>query len=103
VKPGEVTVSFEYRRQLGPRLVHGAVTLQFGAGAAFQFRSKATWPQSDDYTATIERVVREVLADRGALESTTCTLLSIQWDEVASCQVGLAAAAGAATQAAFEV
>ena len=103
MKPGEVTVSFECRRQLGPRLVHGSVKLQFSAGAAFQFRSRATWPQSDDYTATVESAVREVPADRGTLESTTCTLLSIQLDEVASCQAGFAAAAGAATRAAFEV
>jgi hypothetical protein len=103
VKPGEVTVSFEYRRHIGPRFVHGSVTLQFSAGAAFQFCSKAKWPQSDDYTATVESAVREVLADHGVLELATCTLLSIEWDEVASCQAGFAAAARAATRAAFEV
>jgi hypothetical protein len=101
-KPGEVTVSFEYSRHVGPRFVHGAVTLQFGRGNGFEFRSEATWPQ-EHYTAAIDRAVRDVLSELGALDSTTCALQSVGWDEVASCEAGFAAAARAATRAAFEV
>jgi hypothetical protein len=103
MKPGEITVSFEYRRQAGPRVVHGSVTLQFSNGSSFRFRSQVRWPHNDDYTNTVEGAVREVLSERHALESTTCTLLRIEWDEVGSCQAGFAAAARAATRAAFEV
>ena len=103
MKTGEVTVSFEYRRHAGPRFVHGAVTFRFSDGNAFEFRSDARWPPHDDYTDVVEAAVREVLSGLGALESTTCTLLGIAWDETASCQVGFVAAARAATRAAFEV
>jgi hypothetical protein len=102
-KPGAVTVSFEYQRFMSARYVHGSVKLQFSSAAAFQFRSEAQWPQTEDYTAVIERGVRDVLSELGALNSTTCTLLSVGWDNVASCQAGFEAAARAATRAAFEV
>ena len=100
--PGEVTVSFEFSRHVGPRFVHGAVTLQFSRGNGFEFRSEAAWPQ-EHYTAAIEGAVRDVLSELGALESTACLLRSVRWDEVNSCEVGFVAAAREATRAAFEV
>jgi hypothetical protein len=102
-KPGYVTVRFEYSRHVGPRNVHGAVVIQFSPASAFQFTSAAQWPTSANYTAAIERAVRDVLTARGALSLTCCKLLSVGWDATASCEVGFEAAARAATDAAFEV
>ena len=101
--PGYVTVHFEYSRHVGPRHVHGAVVIQLSPAPAFQFTSAAQWPTSADYTAAIERVVRDVLSVRGALSQTSCKLLSVGWDAAASCEAGFEAAARAATDAAFEV
>ncbi len=101
--PGEVTVHFEYTRHVGPRLVHGAVVLQFSRATSFQFTSVANWPGSDDYTVAVAEAVREVIAARGVLAQTSCTLISVRWDSMASCESGFAAAARAATLAAFEV
>jgi len=100
--PGEVTVSFEYRRHVGPRYVHGSVTLQFAFSTGFQFKTQAIWPRGEDYTSAVERAVREVLANQGVLDCTSCTLVCIDWDEVASCAAGFEAAARAATRGAFE-
>jgi hypothetical protein len=102
-KPGEVTIAFEYRRHLGPRFMHGSVTLQFSTGAEFVFQTHAIWPANDDYTSAVERAIRDVLAEQGVLKQTTCTLQSVGWDEHNSCEAGFAAAARAATLAAFEV
>jgi hypothetical protein len=101
--PGHVTVRFEYSRAVGPRQVHGAVVIQLSPASAFHFTSVAKWPTSADYTATIERAVRDVLTTRGALSQTSCKLLAVGWDAAASCEVGFEAAARAATDAAFEV
>ena len=101
--PGYVTVRFEYSRSIGPRQVHGAVVIQFSPASAFEFCSAAQWPTSADYTATIERGVREVLITRNALSATSCKLLSVGWEAAASCELGFEAAARAATDAAFEV
>jgi hypothetical protein len=100
---GEVTVSFEYRRHVGPRYVHGAVTLKFSPSRTFEFRSEAIWPPGEDYTSAIERAVREVLSARGVLHSTECTLCRVDWDDVASCESGFAAAGRGAALGAFEV
>lgn len=101
--PGYVTVRFEYSRAVGPRQVHGAVVIELSPASAFHFTSVAKWPTSDDYTATIERAVRDVLTTRGAISQTCCKLLSVGWDAAASCEVGFEAAARAATNSAFEV
>jgi len=83
--------------------VHGAVALQFSTAASFQFTSEATWPGPDDYTAAVLEAVRGTLAAKGVLAATTCKLIAVEWDAVASCRQGFAAAARAATLAAFEV
>ncbi len=101
--PGDVTVRFEYTRHVGPRHVHGAVALQFARASAFQFTSVVTWPGSDDFDAAVAEAVRDVLAARGVLAQTSCKLVSVGWDALASCRSGFAAAARAATLAAFEV
>jgi len=101
--PGYVTVRFEYLRHVGPRHVHGSVAIQLSPASAFQFASEAQWPTSADYTAAIERAVRDVLVARGALSQTSCKLLSVGWDAAASCEVGFEAAARAAMDAAFEI
>jgi hypothetical protein len=101
--PWEVTVPFEYRRHVGPRYVHGSVTLQFSSSTGFKFESRAVWPQTDDYRCVVEQAVREVLSSRGVLDRTACTLVCVNWDGVASCESGFAAADRAATLAALEV
>ena len=101
--PGYVTVRFQYSRHIGPRQVHGAVVIQFSPASTFQFTSAAQWPTSADYSAAIERAVRDVLTVRGTLSQTSCRLLSVGWDAVASCEVGFESAASAGTNAAFGV
>ena len=51
----------------------------------------------------IERAVREVLSAKGVLHSTECTLCRVDWDDVASCESGFAAAGRAAALGAYEV
>jgi hypothetical protein len=102
--PGQVEVTFEYSRHVGPRFVHGAVTLLFDALQPYQFVSKATWPTTDNYEAAIRKAVEQVLIEhRGSLENTLVALKRVGWDDVASCEMGFVKAARAATKAAFEV
>lgn len=103
MKPGYVTVAFEYSRPVGPRAVHGGVKLGFTPAKSFSFHSTATWPTSDDYTNVVEAAVREALAEKGIADNAACTLIAVNWHEVNSCQKGFELAARAATLAAFEV
>ncbi len=100
---GDVTVRFEYTRNVGPRNVHGAVALQFSRAPSFQFMSVVTWPGSDNFDYAVAEAVRDALAARGVLDQTSCKLISVEWDAVASCRSGFTAAARAATLAALEV
>lgn len=103
-EPGQVEVTFEFARHVGPRFIHGAVTLSFDALRPYAFISKATWPQTDNYEAAIRKVVEEVLlAHQGHLKTTEVVLKRIGWDEVASCEAGFSRAAREATKGAFNV
>ena len=102
--PGQVEVAFRYSRHIGPKYIHGSVTLQFDAIQPYAFVSEATWPSADNYTASIQRAVEEVLQEKqGHLKSPRVVLKRVEWDDVDSCEIGFRRAAAAATRAAFEV
>ncbi len=100
--PGQIRISLEYRRHVGPRFVHGAVELNFDVHGAPGFSSKAVWPEGDNYEAAVREEVEKVLRERLADAPPRVTLESISFDEVSSCEVGFRRAARAATLAAFE-
>jgi hypothetical protein len=102
-KPGHVEVSFAYSRPVGPKQIHGAVTLMFAPADRYSFNSEATWPGTDNFTQAVESAVSEVLALRGVLSATSVLLKSVEWDGVNSCELGFRAAARPAAEAAFEV
>lgn len=101
---GGVEITFEYSRHVGPRFVHGSVTLQFDGHLPYEFLSTAIWPTSDNYERAIREGIEAVLREHlGGLEKTRVLLKRIAWDDVNSCELGFRHAARAATKAAFEV
>ena len=101
-KPGHVQVSYTYNRVIGPRLVHGSVTLAFSPAVAFSFRDDVTWPDGMNYSKAVEASVREVLAARNALAHHVI-LKAAAFDDVNSSEPGFRTAARIATESAFEV
>ena len=101
---GGVEVSFEFRRHVGGKYVHGAVGLQFDNHLPYEFVSVAVWPTSDNFENAVRESIEGVLMARlGNLDKTRVTLKSIGWDEMASCESGFRRAAKVATEAAFDV
>jgi len=101
---GGIEVTLEFSRHLGPRYIHGAVTLQFDSHLPYAFVSSAVWPTSDNYETAIREAVEEVLLMRlGNLSKTRVVLKRVGWDDVNSCEAGFRRAARAATKVAFEV
>ena len=101
---GQIEVTFEYSRHVGPRYIHGAVTLLFDSLRPYMFVSNATWPESDNYEEAIRKACEEVLIERqGSLNKTHVILKRVVWDSVASCEFGFVKAAQAATREAFNV
>ncbi len=87
--PGQIEVTFEYSRHVGPRFIHGAVTLSFDSLRPYSFVSKASWPESDNYDEAIRKAVEEVLLEcQGSLDKTQVILKRVGWDRVASCELG---------------
>jgi hypothetical protein len=102
--PGQVEITFRYSRHVGPKYIHGGLTLQFDSLQPYAFVSRARWPSTDNYETSIREAVEQVLHERqGHTESTLVVLTHIEWDEVDSCEIGFQRAAAAATRAAFEV
>ena len=102
--PGQVEVSFRYARHLGPRFVHGAVTLRFDSLQPYSFVSRARWPTPENYEAAIRETVEAVLLERQGNLYTTCVVLeAIEWDPVLSCEAGFRSATRAACEAAFSL
>jgi hypothetical protein len=93
---GETTVAFEYTQHVGPRFIHGGVTLKFEPADRFIFHSIAQWPTSDNYDASVEQGVKMALASRGGL-CYRCTLEAIKWHDLDSSAIGFERAAKAAT------
>jgi len=101
---GGIEVTLEFSRHMGPRYIHGAVTLQFDSHLPYAFVSTASWPAEDNYESAIREAVEEVLLERlGSLRMTRVLLKRIGWNEIDSCESGFRRAALAATKAAFEV
>ena len=103
--PGQIEVTFEYARHLGPRFIHGAVSLSFDGLRPYGFVSEVRWPDGSNYENAVRKAVETVLLERqGHLETTLVVLKKISWDEAAaSCEAGFARAATAAAKAAFDV
>jgi hypothetical protein len=102
--PGQVEITFEYARHLGPRFIHGAVQLQFDALQPYSFRSEAQWPSGDDYSSCIRQEVESVLVERlGSLLKVAVVLKSVSFDPLSSSVEGFRRAARVATEAAFSV
>jgi hypothetical protein len=100
----ETEVAFEFHRHVGPRFVHGAVTLRFESGPAYAFASRAQWPEGENHEEAVREAVEEVLLEKlGTLEGTSVLLSHIRWDPINSSESGFRRAARAATIAAFEV
>jgi hypothetical protein len=103
-RPGQVEITFRYSRHVGPRYVHGGLTLKFDSLQPYAFMSHARWPSTANYETAIREAVEQVLKERqGHTESTLVVLTHVEWEEVDSCEVGFKRAAAAATRAAFEV
>jgi hypothetical protein len=101
--PGQVVVTFEYSRHVGPKYVHGGVSLRFDWLQPYSFESRAQWP-ADNYDAHVRAAVECGLQERcGALDMCRVVLESIAWHEVDSCAIGFERAARAATEMAFVV
>lgn len=47
--PGQVEITFRYSRHVGPKFVHGGLTLQFDALQPYAFVSRAQWPGDANY------------------------------------------------------
>ena len=101
-RPTYASATCETHRNVGPRGIHGCVTLEFERAPEFQFNSKATWPDGDDYAAAIESVVRETLVEIQSKHTFKCSLVSIKWHSVDSCQAGFECAARHATHLALD-
>lgn len=101
---GGIEVTFEFSRHVGPRYIHGGVTLMFDAHLPYAFISTAVWPSADNYERAVKEAVEEVLIERlGNLEKVRVQLKGIKWDDISSCQEGFKRAAKAATREAFDV
>jgi hypothetical protein len=101
---GQIEVTFGYRRHHGAKFVHGCVTLRFDSSRPYGFISEARWPAADNYETAVREVVEATLREcQGQIDSTHVVLVRIEWDDVASCEVGFRKAAAAATLSAFGV
>jgi hypothetical protein len=101
---GQVQITFECSRHLGPNFIHGGVTLVFDSLLPYAFASEVTWPTSDNYENAIREAVEGVLLEKlGNLNFTRVVLRKISWHKVDSCELGFRRAARAATLAALEV
>jgi hypothetical protein len=61
--PGQVEIIFEFSRHLGPRFVHGGVTLDFDSLQQHSFSSHAVWP-AESYEAAVRSEVEAVLREK---------------------------------------
>ena len=101
--PGQVVVTFEFSRHMGPKYEQGGVRLRFDSLRPYSFESRAQWP-TDNYDAQVRAAVERVLLERcGTLHMCQVVLEDIVWDEVDSCAIGFEKAARAATEMAFVV
>jgi hypothetical protein len=103
-RAGQVEITMRYLRHMGPMNIHGGLTLRFDSLQPYAFLSKVQWPNAGNYENAIREAVEEELQTlQGSLEETLVVLAQIEWDDVASCEVGFRRAAAAATRAAFDL
>src|SRR5262245_38282917 len=103
-RPGQVDITMRYLRQVGPKNIHGGLTLRFDSLRPYAFVSNVQWPSGGNYESAIREAVEEQLQGlQGSLEATLVLLTQIEWDDVASCEAGFRKAAAAATRAAFDL
>jgi len=101
-RPEYASATCETHRNVGPRGVHGGVTLEFERSAEFSFVSEVTWPAGDNLDAAVENAVRKALAKIQSIYNYRCRLVAIKWHPVDSCQAGFAFVATRATHAALD-
>ena len=101
-RPSYASATCETHRNVGPRGVHGCVTLEFERSPEFRFLSSVTWPHGDNYDSVIEDAVRDALVQIQSEHTFACRLVSIRWHPIDSCQAGFVFAARQATYAALE-
>jgi len=73
--PGQVEITFSYTRHVGPRYVHGGLTLQFDSLRPYAFVSRAQWPAADNYDTSIREAVEQVLQERQGHTQSTLVVL----------------------------
>jgi hypothetical protein len=99
---GQVEINFTYRRHLGPKFIHGGVTLKFDSFQPYSFASSVVWPESGNYEKYVQEGVEKALIEMaGTLDRTEVVLVGIDFDEVDSTPYGFRSAAYAATRIAF--
>jgi hypothetical protein len=103
VKIGLQEVSHTHLTHVGPRSIHGSVTLQFDGNKPYSFTSHARWPHGENYEDAIRLAVETVLrAKLGSLDRVAVVLKSIDVDPFSSCQAGFERAARAAALSLFQ-
>src|SRR5262249_6000097 len=99
---GLVHVSYALATVVGPRSIHGSVSLRFDGSRPYSFVSRAQWPDSGNYENAVRTAVEGVLLDKlGSLDRVAVALPRIQFDPIHSCQVGFERAARRATLSLF--
>ena len=101
--PGEVTVSLQFARHLGPRYAQAAVTLTFSPAPEYSFESAVTWPDVD-CTSFVKAGVEAAFTEMtGGLPHTRVVLTAMEWHTVDSSQKAFEQAAYGATVASLTV
>jgi hypothetical protein len=102
--PGQVEISLEFKRHVGPRYIHGAVQISFDSLQPYSFSSEAVWPQGAAHDLIVQEAVEEVLLQRnGTLDRVRVVLRSVNRDPTNPSAEGFRRATLAATEAAFSV
>jgi hypothetical protein len=100
-RPSFTSSTCEIHRNVGPKGVHGCVTLSFYRANEFNLSSEANWPEGDDYSAAIQEAIQSTIAELKLPFEVACTIKSIRWHPIDSCENGFTAAARHATRAAL--
>ena len=101
---GQVEISLEFRRHLGPRFAHAGMKVSFDGLQPYSFSSFATWPEGHNYEALVRDAIEGVLRERlGSLDRVRVVLHSISWDPVNSTADGLRRAARHVAELAFAI
>ena len=101
---GVLSVSFLYRRALGPRSEAGELTVSISGGAGEPtYKSKVVWPQDNYESQVIEGITDAMYQFSQAPLAVSVTLEKIGWDEIHSSGNGFYFAAREATLSAFRI